>query len=517
MSWNFIRANDLNSDVSSIMATLSASGIPVLQPEEIGVAENGICFPQENRSEVVGLLSWDIGQVRSESLNWSQRLYVREQEATPPPFAPTPPIREPENNGNNIMNEDDLKNYVQAELKKKGFLGISDEEKVAEIEEEDNNNDPFKVKFYTDAGRIASLGNVSNVKTLSRLFRPWANKLEKNVWITSPGKQQALPVEVKADTFYIRLFCSNEPYSNSNIDYIYDKSVGQNCRYIARSNNGVPVNNGLQIKSGNDVIATFYPEHQTLYIHFSLNKIQQKISGEMKFIVDEILKNVILIATNPQEFRDNMMREQFKKFADTFVSRIKKRSQEIDREIRNHQQNIEAKFAAIKQADQSIIEGIRAKEAIEQSIPNVMTKVTEELMGIQGIKGVKSFSIVGQRLIFDTEFIHTKRLRDGTIRKIGEITVDINLESSRIVFKNNTEVIRGLQHPHCFDDTTVCWGNIKEGIYQMIREMEIRTLVSVIVDFIGTPNEQDTYGKRVVQWPVENNEEILANLKKRKK
>ena len=78
---------------------------------------------------------------------------------------------------------------------------------------------------------------------------------------------------------------------------------------------------------------------------------------------------------------------------------------------------------------------------------------------------------------------------------MGRFRIDIQLSSSVIKITNLEKPVKGYHHPHVSQDGTPCLGNISSTVYYLMLHQDIYQLVTLLIQFLKSYNEQNPYLK----------------------
>ncbi|MCL4558124.1 MAG: hypothetical protein M1491_05770 [Deltaproteobacteria bacterium] len=89
---------------------------------------------------------------------------------------------------------------------------------------------------------------------------------------------------------------------------------------------------------------------------------------------------------------------------------------------------------------------------------------------------------------------------------IGKFKITIEPASSTIKLTNTVKKVKGYHHPHISQDGTPCLGNIASTVYYLLIHQDIYQLVTLLIEFLRSYNEQNPYAK-IEFWDPEYDEE----------
>jgi len=144
----------------------------------------------------------------------------------------------------------------------------------------------------------------------------------------------------------------------------------------------------------------------------------------------------------------------------------------------------------------------RKLEQLAEAQRNDASRFTQEFDRLLAVPGVKRVSVKDGLISVFTEHLVTRPLRDGTIRDLGEFRIEIPTNGSGVRVFNLTRNVNGNFHPHDAGGNRPCLGNIQDGLAKLVGEYEFAVVAQVMLEFLRTINEDDSYGRRVYDWPV---------------
>jgi hypothetical protein len=114
-------------------------------------------------------------------------------------------------------------------------------------------------------------------------------------------------------------------------------------------------------------------------------------------------------------------------------------------------------------------------------------------------------------LVIQTKDIITNPLSDGKRRKIGKMEFYINLECMLgitpnrfpIIIRNRTREDDNVQqcgHVNYLGQS--CFGSWLESILKAFNSYDIEQLIDILIRFVKTPNEEDSMGEPIRNWPI---------------
>ena len=89
---------------------------------------------------------------------------------------------------------------------------------------------------------------------------------------------------------------------------------------------------------------------------------------------------------------------------------------------------------------------------------------------------------------------------------IGKFRIDIQPVDSVIKIINTVKKVSGYHHPHISQDGTPCFGNISSTVYYLLIHQDIYQLVTLLIEFLKSYNEDNSY-KKIQYWDPNHDED----------
>ena len=212
--------------------------------------------------------------------------------------------------------------------------------------------------------------------------------------------------------------------------------------------------------------------------------------------------------------KDNLLKALRLPFKQQQVQKIKD-IEDIKAHISRLENNLNEKENELRVAEQELI---TLSECCDDT--SGIAEVLSSIEAIDKISSVKSSSgcdFIGEGIIkvyTNTIYVNSQRRR----YLLGEYEITLNFLTQKVSFKNlNTELRRqshwgsGCHHPHVSSDGSACLGNIKEDIKEALKAYNFQHAVLLAVSFLRNVNINDTAGKRIVNWPMVDDEGNIIN------
>lgn len=199
-------------------------------------------------------------------------------------------------------------------------------------------------------------------------------------------------------------------------------------------------------------------------------------SAEDRRVSDQERAMVAYVAMRKRQARSELVRQQ-------------NESTNLDKQLRDlSQQMVEAERTRLQKAEYlKVLKGLVEREE---------GGMQEEFAAMSRLPHVRRVMARGQDLVICTDDLSYQDLLLGCF----EITIKLQggVEIRNLTLQKRWEG-RIVDHPHVTDGDP-CWGNIRNGIAQLIARGQYVELTQVILSFLQAVNEGDTYGKRIAAW-----------------
>ena len=108
-----------------------------------------------------------------------------------------------------------------------------------------------------------------------------------------------------------------------------------------------------------------------------------------------------------------------------------------------------------------------------------------------------------ETFIVHTIALESKLLPDGTTRQLGKFMIKFsNPNNLPTVFSDDKININNFSHPHVPTHGDVCWGNMAQTLATLVAKFELGVVVNMIITFLEQPNEEDSWGIKIYDWPI---------------
>lgn len=155
----------------------------------------------------------------------------------------------------------------------------------------------------------------------------------------------------------------------------------------------------------------------------------------------------------------------------------------------------------------------------DQIIPKAaLEKDLERIKKLSRISGLKVYATGA--LKFKTDMIYSVNSKRNTRHQIGEMQVSVDTSKAqyeevlRIVNKTR-QGYDGMQAPHVDSSGKLCLGNMTEMMPQLLGELDIPVLISMILQFLESANMDDPWGRIIDSFPVVNTDNVIVDPRDR--
>jgi len=239
-----------------------------------------------------------------------------------------------------------------------------------------------------------------------------------------------------------------------------------------------------------------------LYIPFSLVELDYT---HQKLQFAEIFSKGVKLATNDTIFEDwDTLR--YEATIDSMIDAVKNvhRGQlsQLQRQARDSMQRLQAARNDVDNYQRQIdqirpqIEAIRRASVPKQMLdPDFLRNVVLEIINLPDIEtvrpGIDEYHLTAVTKLIDM----TVEMDDGMefTTEAGRFTLHLDFNTPRISIENEARYSMGsYQHPHV-SSGDFCLGASRELVYSLMRDLEFKTAIEVLVDQLKTVNPDDCY------------------------
>lgn len=245
-----------------------------------------------------------------------------------------------------------------------------------------------------------------------------------------------------------------------------------------------------------------------LYIHHDLchHGTDQEIQI-FRLLLEEVVAEMQLSPEKKAERQRKMQEEALARFRGIYVVECGRRLQKAFKET---QRSLEESVRKQEEYSKLLTESIRAEANLRRKLEqlaevqkNSVPQFGQEFDRLLMVPKIKTVRVQEGMLSVFTEYLYTNRLKkDGTVRELGEYRIDVPTAGGTPKIFNLTRTVGGHPHPHHAENNEPCLGNIKEGIAKLVGAYEYSVVAQILIQFLESINEEDSYGKRVYEWPV---------------
>jgi len=313
-------------------------------------------------------------------------------------------------------------------------------------------------------GRLRSV-SVPNVRSAAQ-----SNRMEKLRKAEEQARQRILITSVEPRV----------------VDAVTDRLISQSGR----------IERGLRDKIS--VLAAAFDEKQKEF------KMAVSAYFSAKFVLDELNKLKSEKVDDPQEKRQRA--RQFRRIAELFAGSPDSYEQAFQAGVDSFIAQIPPLNGIKREVDKTIHSMIsisaaisKEKEALAKATADrravIRKDVETQLQEIASFPFIERIGFCNSWLEFDTT---EARIRyNGMIYPLGRFRICISLSSSStadIHLVNLDHQNTSYTHPHVTDSgESVCWGDIKEGVYKLWADWNWTVLIQVIWNFLNSYNDDDRF------------------------
>ena len=273
-----------------------------------------------------------------------------------------------------------------------------------------------------------------------------------------------------------------------------------------------PSNNGFIIYDNDDnALAEIHGNN--LYILFDLLHVPNNVDTIMK----EIMSQYYIAKTDPdilekfmEELKDRELARSRVSYVEACSKRGKAQKEGIIRSLRDLEAQVVASQRVIAQSLIRLKENKLALLNVDQTVDTEF--YAREFDKIFQLPGIENIVVDSDNICVFTDTVkiiepfHENNELNAEYT-IGKFKICIGIQPSSLgqilCFNINGERSAGydegdrefLQHPHIRRDGQCCFGNLSEGIAQLIAEFQFSIVIQMVLQFLHSYNREDCYGK----------------------
>lgn len=285
---------------------------------------------------------------------------------------------------------------------------------------------------------------------------------------------------VRAKTFGA-LFNTSMP-GDSGLGFCADPSTIMNSRLMANDSRG-------------NIFASGYFRGESPIVLVYFNCLDEAFVDDRENVFSAVMSRVAELVTYLIE--DNRpLKEQFAEYKrlgnDRELKEVTKLLSSVNNNIKNQEKALTDNYLQQK----SLMNRLAALE-LKTSNGEDFEKEMKRILRKPKVAGLR---FEQDTLVVRTKEIESPRLSDGSIRLFGEYDLRFRKYYPPEVV-NLTRSVMNKPHPHAHQDGRMCWGNVAAGITQLTADNDLLPLIDLILAFLSSVDEKETYGKYVFRWP----------------
>jgi len=156
------------------------------------------------------------------------------------------------------------------------------------------------------------------------------------------------------------------------------------------------------------------------------------------------------------------------------------------------------------------LESLKSASLARERLKDTARKQLEDMASLSFVEEVHC--VTGQIRVDTAPAKVRYRWGDGRegkerVLEIGEFRIVLNLDGggAAVALLNKRYGGRShYQHPHVSGSTetgqSICWGNIRDSVYKLLKEWDFATLLTLLWNFINSYNSGDSYAKMFQLW-----------------
>lgn len=339
---------------------------------------------------------------------------------------------------------------------------------------------------------LENKNNMEHWDELKPVFQKFATLFGVDIYVSNPHGEKSKPKK-ETGKLFVR-FWSHPGAGNSFSD---EKSELFSCQLLGGQSDGLSVSPiGIPIYDECRTLAADMVDG-TLFILFDLP--HREGGGP---ILERILEEYVRAVTEEPEVRKQRLQEISRK---QYIEKRKKCARQQSEECK---ENIEKAERDIKAYQKKIVEVVRTmRHASEKlaflsgtALVNVERQAESEWEKLIHMPGVEDVCIIDDSIsVFLSKEISISF--ESIEYAIGKFRIDINEEDCDVRAHNLTRCVKNCYHPHVQDNGDCCFGEISDGIAQLIGEYEYAALVQVMMRYLESYNDANPYTS-ITNFPI---------------
>lgn len=241
---------------------------------------------------------------------------------------------------------------------------------------------------------------------------------------------------------------------------------------------------------------------RTLYILQNLdeNSFYSGNQSNISKIWQAIFDDYALYFTNRAKF-DRLMKSRLKAAdMNNFVKLFKRTFDDADSSL-----SVEDYTQQINELKSTIANSVRErKKLLGEPVAEVDASLATSLyQGLCKLSTTKKISVTSDGIV--TVPVGQINIEYGDqVYDIGKFVVQIDLNENEVRCINLTRTIgESCYHPHVTSSGSCCMGNISSSVENLISDLELETLVIVMIEFLKSYNRGNPYTS-ICNWPVKS-------------
>jgi len=182
-----------------------------------------------------------------------------------------------------------------------------------------------------------------------------------------------------------------------------------------------------------------------------------------------------------------------------FKSEVNKEIMENTKQIKNTENEIETYNNYLKNKYFEREAKKRSNETLKIVIKDLYKNIVKQIKEIKTLPFVKSVRLLIKGLKIDVGSIKIKDVY------IGDFVIYLTPRNIKIENTNPQDRDKNKTHPHINNDGSICFGNRKDLVYQMLAKYEYKKLVYFLYLYLKSYNKDDNYNS-ITYWTGEDEE-----------
>ena len=296
----------------------------------------------------------------------------------------------------------------------------------------------------------------------------------------------------------------------------YPVDLSRDFQSIKYSGSGLAIGDG----ESEYVIAEFHKDHLFI-LHDACHTGTKNEQGIYEAILQQFVDEQSLTPEARAAKEADKLRKYHQRQKDNYIAMCSKRSEadmkSLDSQIINNAADLQNVSTKVITYSRLAVELRKKRSIYDDGFLIPQEKYAEEFDKLlDNPKIVKVECPTESMFKVYTKVLYCTDPRTNKVHEIGEFCITLpNINQATVEFRNLTRTVvahggKPSHAPHVFERGNACLGSMNEILGDLISKYELAALASMLIVFIESVNTDDSAGKLIDKWPVD--EERTAAL-----